>query len=895
VTINSVAITRNASRNTAAQTVRIPSSTVSGSVQLIVKASNYTNKTVSGGIPLPEGAIASTTEMMLKTDQGVEVPAQFDIIANWPDGTIKSVLVTAAISGNATTEVNYYLDYGAAVAQSTYSTNLGYTEDSNEIVVSTGKVRVTLDKNTGALIKSAYADTAGDQTYATQVLAASNIWLQNAFDDVMFYASNDTALTWTVKRSGPIMLTLQAVGHLKDSGGNDLTEFRCWFTFYRDSDVIDFDYTLVDDNDTDNPQTFDFGSDTVRFAAKNYGVELNHSIASNHQYIFGGETFHETGSFTTQQYLYQTGTLTFINGVCTATPGATAEDGTGQTFTYNGIQQGEKAPGFFSVHNGTVGCSVIVRQFWEQWPNELSVDTSKMQIHLHPDRYNGGTATTTYSLGPNGEFIRPNTLYNQKRGVAKTTKMKIVIHSATPVADDLKIMADDFNEFKIGFECTADHYCNSGVFGSIIPSDNDSNIHDSSIYQNVLIVSQTNRLSDKMRPHGWRDFGDVYRQGSTAAGSLGTQGPQVKCGAHVGATNFYLMWVRTGERDWLKEAELETFHFRDIDITHGTVSSNYFTGSVLDPEPAGGITFAGHGMIDHESRRSYETHYHMSGLLENHYLSGDLRTLEVVEEVKAYLAHMTIGWYFTPRPTWGNYGYGYGFRKFATAEREFAWPLYCMNVCTKVTNDPDYHATTAGQLIKFMIEWWKDIGTHSINGVQIGINDYTVGTGWWRMDDMDNGVGTGCNPWMAAWMFHTILDWLDLEAKYQSGVVDVVEVRQMVYQCVEYVVKYGYDTVNNDFWYSESQKRNGDAGADKHMGAAVARAYVLLNQDIIDGNISNPEWFDLAAWRVPASYYYNQAKTETKGFYPPGFYGYEILWPSDSWVYFKDYDTLINS
>ena len=880
MTIDSVPITRSAFLNTGDNTIRIPSTSSSGTVQLTISPNAVSNRIVQNGIPLAIGSVSNTNELVVKNDLGVEIDAQFDILSNWPDGSIKSVLVTCEVVADPVTEKLYSLDYGAGVTQSSYSTNLGYTEDANEYVVSTGKTRVTLDKLTGALIKSAYADTAGDQTYTTQVLGASEIFSQDGITSTQFAASNEAAPTWTVMRNGPMCLQFRAVGYLRDVSNNTYTQFRVWFTFYNDTEFFDIEYTMVDDVAQPTNISFDVDSGTVEFSCRNLGWTFAHSIASNHQYIFGGESSNSVGSLTAEQYLFQNGALhSNANASFTTSITATSDDATGQSQTYSGIQTGNRAKGYSTCHNGTVGCTTILKNFWQQWPNELSMDTSEMKVHLHPERYHGGSVVHAYSADGNGFLIKPNTLYHHRHGVAKTFEMRLIIHAATPTATEIEKVVTNFADYKIQLKCTANHYCTCGVFGDIIPRDSASAVYDDSALNNVLLRSYTNQ-PHRSKPYGWRDHGDHYRGGWEFTSPTRISG--IYNGAHIGAVNYMLMYFKTLENDWLEESLNQTRHFMDIDVSHSAISGRY---TPVEPLPAGMIKSASHKEFDHDARNAHDGHVHLSAMPYIYLLTGNQRIYEVLEETANYFDHVSTFHYPLPRPA-TDYGGAMGQRRFMEAEREMGWPLHCQTQWVGISNDAAYHLNNSSRMIEFLIDWWQTPANHVVADVVLGYSDHTTGTGFWNLDQTDNGTnGTysnGCQPWMCASILQAVVDWYNQELLYSNSGINLQDVRDMCYQQIQHIFTWGYSGDGYNFYYSEDRHLL-DGYASRQLASPLATIYLWYQADILASNIANPSWFDDALWKTVLMNHYNTWKQTGLGLQSGGFYGYELQFPQTFW------------
>ena len=74
-----------------------------------------TSVPIRTGVPFPSGALTSLNQLRLEASDGREVPAQFDTLAIWPNGSLKVVLVQFV--GDLGRAQRYRLAYGAGVAR----------------------------------------------------------------------------------------------------------------------------------------------------------------------------------------------------------------------------------------------------------------------------------------------------------------------------------------------------------------------------------------------------------------------------------------------------------------------------------------------------------------------------------------------------------------------------------------------------------------------------------------------------------------------------------------------------------------------------------------------------------------------------------------------------------
>lgn len=117
---------------------------------------------VSGGVPLPRGALKDPSQVRLRHN-GADVPLQTRASAYWPDKSIKWLLVTFPPNGGAVEGASgegsplefkltrrdgsasaYRLDYGGTACPGTPQTRLTATEQAGSIAIDTGPLRLTI-------------------------------------------------------------------------------------------------------------------------------------------------------------------------------------------------------------------------------------------------------------------------------------------------------------------------------------------------------------------------------------------------------------------------------------------------------------------------------------------------------------------------------------------------------------------------------------------------------------------------------------------------------------------------------------------------------------------------------------------------------------------------------
>ncbi len=839
------------------------------SVTLTVDAgsADVNNYMVSTGVPFPRGAVTSLNNLRLENLGGVEIPAQFEGLVQWPDSSYKSILVHFAsdISTNLTTD--YVLQYGSGVSHSTYSEGLSYVDNGSSILVDTGAIQFELNKSAFTVFDQVWVDNNADGFYDDSEKMMSQpgkIFLINAFDNLEYSSSLFTQPVYTIEESGPIRMTVKVEGKLQTDNGSTLTDFIVWLYAYAGQGQIQMDYTLVD---TRLEKDVAASRSQLALSVTGYGLKLPLNL-SNAMYAFGGENNQTlTGPVSGNHYLYQHGDMNYIDG------GLQPFD-----FGYEGAGSGAKAPGWMDVssNNTGSGVGVMIKDFWQQYPKEFAIENNALIAYLHPTRASSPTPDLSYPPhdAVNKKYKRPNTFYFSREGGAKTYQILFDFHNQSKSIADISNHNKVFQAHYPLVTAPATWYAQSKVFGDMVEAGPWSAGYD----DNLISGYYKRSIEDKKDTggitvmYGWRDFGDRMRAGWDGTSSNGVRIPAFYNDTHVGAHQYFIQYLRTKDKRWWELAEKASRHWMDVDVSHTDRRGGPWGNKDFGPGEGHMIK---HDVHDHNSRNIHKGHAHVSGLPDYYILTGDKRSLGVIKEVGNWWAKAIP--VFFPTPV-GNEHWG-------EAERDFGWPLFVMNEVFRATGDTKY-LQAAAQEVNHLIQWWQMPSEHWVNGTVVGQNDWTQGTGWWHMyPRQDNSpwpseykqgklLYNGTNPWMAGSVLASLIKFYETDKDYSY--VDASLIKEMLLQTMNFVVKFGWEENLKShpyFVYSEAS-RNTDGGST-HLMYALAYLWKLYD----NGEGTNSQWYDTAPkWRAIAEAAYDDWKVvRSRGSSSLGFYGYETI------------------
>ncbi|ATQ73731.1 hypothetical protein CR152_03800 [Massilia violaceinigra] len=852
------------------------------------------------GIPFPIGTLKSVANLRLDTGDGSrEVDAQFDALATWPDGSVKVALLNVVADvGNAT---SFRVAYGPGVSRKPLARPLSVTGAAGaDLTVDTGPLKFVLNRQ--GMIGALWRDADGNGRFDSDehVIDGGDLVMLNAFDNRDYTASGARDAVVSVEEIGPVRVVLKAQGSLTDASGTVLMKYLVRYYASRGSDKVDIETTVIDDRLEPNVE---LRAPALAIAAKALRMRWNYRSDSAAGYRFGGDNGSVyAGTVRGEHYLSQAGKFT-------ARTDATSELKNSYEFGYSGVGSGSKAPGWVAVDTGKRHMMLMVRDFWQQFPNELNINGNVITAALFPERSVGAAADLAMPAQSGDVYKRPNTLYFHRQGGAKTYQLRLAFGDAAAASTVLASMNDSYQRHSIDLLAERAWYAQSRVFGEIdvgSPSTATTG-YDASLMRDIYLPSFNHppEAGKVGNSYGWHDFGARRRPGWTRVEN-GVRIPGFYNDTHVGSNNFFKQFLRTGDQRWFGMADIATRNFMDIGVHHGP-RSGYWNGHMGGrQQPAGELNSEMHDTADTDGRSLHWGHAHVSGLSDLYLLTGDKRARDVLEEIAGWWKAVTPHFFKLPFSAGSEYSLpgkagNYKPALYREAERDFGWPLYVMNEYVRVTGNSDCHRSVSAHLANYLVQWWQtplwNIGFNPATGVAsnavIGLNDARNGTGYWTMSKMDNhegSIATGTNPWMAGALISSVIQFYEQDKQFaavgKASGVRHDQLKDMLFQGMNYVVKHGYDKTNQAFYYSEMRRvpRSGGADHDHHIVYGLAYLDRLYKQELAAGRIAHPQWYDTQPlWGTMATRTYQQLKNKPagKGSQSSGFYGYEMIYPVD--------------
>ncbi|MFH1563684.1 MAG: T9SS type A sorting domain-containing protein [Nitrospirota bacterium] len=348
-----------------------------------------TGEPVTSGIPFPKG--------MLSSDQNVsiqDIPAQFQTLSKWPDGSVKWLLVDFQSNVGANKEKVYYLTNGSGNAG---DSKLKLTEFTKDITVITGPMKFIISKEHFNLFDGVWIDKNNNDSFEDVEKIISPDVLDNeiiisdcfigelvpgGYETTMYenyygtYSSSLVAPTEvTIEENGPVRAVIKIKGRYKNSTGTllpDYINYTVRVHAYAGKDYVRVFYTLENNGLYKESTEYTLKDQWLYFdrLSINSGLNLstNKTISTdNYVDLFSNNSFR----------LYQDHEV--IN-----------ETDESKNFFYTITKDGNQTKttgrntGWIDINDSTCGVTVGIRHFWQNYDKAISFNNNKLSLELWP-------------------------------------------------------------------------------------------------------------------------------------------------------------------------------------------------------------------------------------------------------------------------------------------------------------------------------------------------------------------------------------------------------------------------------------------------------------------------------------------------------------------------------
>lgn len=602
--------------------VRIPLSIVGPKQPLSIGFS------ISGGIPFAMGQLGPDDAVRLNDVNGAIWPVQTRTLATWEDGSVKWLLVTGIVPefgrGRKLT-----LEYGPTVTTDRPPVEqVIVTQNDDAVTVTTGPLQFTVSKKRFALFDSASVDRDEDGTFSESERLVSSGDLTMMHNGKTYRSSLDTkSYKLEIEEEGPLRVTLKMSGSFRDERGEPFGQFIVRIHAYAGLPQVKLFHTFI---------------------YTGYPANEFHHLYKGRK-LPSNETIEEIA-------LEMPITMTQAASVITADERKSMtlpldEKITISQYAHDAyrfgreneweVVEGAKNVGWMLVQNNQAGIMVGIRNVWQEYPKELSVDpsTRKFTIKLWPEsagELNLETGPEAY--GP-GAVARGSAF-----GLAKTHELWFSF-LGVPINDKIAGGLAGLWQEPWLLMSDPEWLQASNAWGPIGPVEPDRFNEQEAMLEDLLHWAI--RQPKDFNWYGMLDYGDTrvwYRKrsydksydewGWHPEGRWGWHNNEAM-GLHAG---LLVSFFRTQDLETFEFAEAKTRHVMDVDTVHYNTVANdpRLSKKISDTFSQVGSTHR-HNAYHWGGRNEEATHVNVTGLLMYYYLTGYERAREVADEVGDFL------------------------------------------------------------------------------------------------------------------------------------------------------------------------------------------------------------------------------------------------------------------
>ncbi len=557
------------------------------------------NYPVTMGVPFPQGILKSTENLRLEAN-GQAVPLQAKTTANWPDGSIKWVLLDFQLDLQPGADNRCELYYGQQIAPGPQPSHpVSVSESSGEVTIDTGPVQVTLAE--GAPLPFTRLSLNG-RVVATADSIDSSMQVDGKHYELI------ASEVCVVELSGPLRAVVRCEGTAVAEDGSESFHVTTRIYAYAGKSHLRVYLTLTNTIPEDLVHLEDFtfairpklsGAATgfvVSSAARGHGkAYVDHLIEGRRELRVDVVEMPGAVSDYDERVMQASDEYVVIPG-----------DGDQPQSSRPGADWHTLVPGAGVLGDDDVTLTMACRHPWHNAPKQTTVTDESIELALYP------------------KWAGPLQWY---RGVAKTHELLIDLQAGAPDEDERLAFACAFEKRPAPQVATRNWMTESGAFGPLLRYKPEEYPWWEFVLRDALKKHIFNAEREQFMGRTMLDFGDYWRN---------RRGGQWLNNEMDKGFGLLLQMVRTGYPVVMDAVEPIIHHMIDVDTIH----------DAADPIWIGGQTyhFARHGA----GMSPALCHEWLEGPLFFYLLTGYERAREVALMRAEHLCYaIEAGWHRT--------------------------------------------------------------------------------------------------------------------------------------------------------------------------------------------------------------------------------------------------------
>ncbi len=595
------------------------------------------NVPITQGVPLPKGALHNLDSVWIENSDGHPVSAQFRTLSRWSDGSLKWVLTDfSARLDRDEGSVSYFFCYGQEPTPISSDETIQIEESEDQIAVCTGPLRFIVNRRQFSLIESVElghldagnAFVSEHKVHTQDADAGGEAWVRicESFDSTegkrYLYGMGGNCLASLAKDDYTV--ELEEVGPLrtviKCSGAFEADIPFHHYTGYRPFRLVTRIYAYAG-------QTHLRILHTVVMACNPRETEVE-EIALRVPVVLKGPVRFRAASLRPTEgnlnpdeavLLHQRSDNQFL----------LEQQRVGQ---HRIVAEGERTEGWMTVEDDQVGVGVGLRYMPEEYPKALraagtgdgidvflwkGVDGKRLSLKRYSEEMSWGEGEGVYADGT---------------GTAKTSELFVCFYKASEGEEIPDRLRGLLTPPHVAVDPEWMAQCE--VTGGFAPVDPDQFPESERMMTGFL--DWLTRNIQLGRWYGFFDWGDALVTWEQEANDWRFYGRWGWCNSEWDPRHgLWIQYLRSGRADYFQLGESMTRHSADVDTCHFHPFRPYMVGGCFRHS------------TDHFGDEPCASHTFVDNWMDYYYLTGDLRTFEVLQEAGEFF--LRYRWTEDPR------------------------------------------------------------------------------------------------------------------------------------------------------------------------------------------------------------------------------------------------------
>ena len=586
----------------------------------------HQNVPITQGVPLPKGALHNLDLVWVEDGDGQPVSAQFRTLGRWDDGSLKWVLTDFAADVPAEGRVDYAFCYGQKPASIPSNGTIQIEESDDRITVCTGPLRFIVNRRQFSLIESAElgdVDAEGRflpecEVVSADVTSKGEAWVRicESFDSTQgkryLYGMGGNCLASLAKDNYTV--ELEEVGPLrtviKCSGAFEADIPMHHYTGYRPFRLVTRIYAYAGQTHLRILHTVVVACNPRETEVEE--IALRVPVSLKNPVRFRAASLRPTeGSLDPDEAI--------LLGQRSDNQFRVEQQRAGQQRT---IAEGERTEGWMTIEDDHVGVGVGLRYMPEEYPKALRAAGTGNGIDVFLWKGVDGKRLSLKRYAEEMSWGEGEGVYADGTGTAKTSEFFVCFYRTSEgdeIPDRLRGLLTP-PHVAIDPEWVA----KCEVTGGFAPVDTKQFPESERMMTGFL--DWLTRNIQLGRWYGFFDWGDALVTWEQEANDWRFYGRWGWCNSEWDPRHgVWIQYLRTGRADYFQLGESMTRHSADVDTCHFHPFRPYMVGGCFRHS------------TDHFGDEPCASHTFLDGWMDYYYLTGDLRTYEVLQEAGEFL------------------------------------------------------------------------------------------------------------------------------------------------------------------------------------------------------------------------------------------------------------------